>query len=211
MYALINAHVSELLGTIASDDISDYVWLLRELHAGDVRQDEKFQQTYCSYWALNGAGLGQAFRSAYFARLEAEKRSMDSPAVDKVAGALYDIPVAKDKKALQFSFASKLVHMVNPRLPVYDRAVEKFYFLPRSYSGTPDEKLLNLMQSYRFLLGEYGRVLNGGLLDPSIQAFRRRFKLSADYSDEKIIDTLIWKFVPFLGKGAIRDGTVVFC
>jgi hypothetical protein len=155
--------------------------------------------------------LGQAFRSAYFTLLEKEKRSTASPAVDKVARALYEIPVAKERKALQFSFASKLAHMVNPRLPIYDRAVEAFYFLPRSYSGTPEERLQNLMLSYRFLIDEYERVLRDGLLDPALQAFRRHFGVSADYSDEKVIDTLIWKFVPLLENGAIRDGTVVFC
>jgi hypothetical protein len=36
MYDLINAHVAKLLGTIRSDDISDYVWLLKEFHASET-------------------------------------------------------------------------------------------------------------------------------------------------------------------------------
>ena len=124
---------------------------------------------------------------------------------------LHRIPVnVTEKKSLQFSFASKLAHMVNPRLPVYDRMVETFYFLPRSYFGTPDNKLLNLMSSYHFLVGEYERVLRERLLEPAVHAFRQRFALSADYTDEKIIDTLIWKFIPFLEKGAVRDGSVAY-
>ena len=131
--------------------------------------------------------------------------------MELVARSLLDIPInAKERKALQFSFASKLVHMLNPRLPVYDRMVEAFHFLPRSYMGTPERKLQNLLRSYEFLIEEYGRVLKHGLLAPAIDAFRQRFGVETDYSDEKIIDTLIWKFVPFLEGGAVRDGVVPY-
>jgi hypothetical protein len=124
---------------------------------------------------------------------------------------LYEIPInAKEEKALQFSFASKLAHMIDPSLPVYDRMVETFYFLPRSYSGTPEKNLANLLRSHRFLVIEFDRVLKEGLLSPAVSEARRRFQLPADYSDQKIIDTLIRQFVPFLEKGAIRHGSFQF-
>jgi hypothetical protein len=57
--------------------------------------------------------------------------------------------------------------MIDPRLPVYDSMVETFYFLPRSYSETPERKLADLMRSYRFLVDEYERILQEGLLRPA--------------------------------------------
>jgi hypothetical protein len=211
MYDLINSNITQLLGTVHRSDIDDYVWMIRELHNCDVRQHREFQQRYCSYWALNGAGLGQPFRSAYFSLLEQAKCSPEQASVEGITNTLYVIPInAKEKKALQFSFASKLVHMVNPSLPVYDRMVESFYFLPRSYAGTAEKKLANLLRSYQFLVAEYDRILREGRLASAIGELRRRFQLPADYSDQKIIDTLIWKFVPFLESGALRDGSVVY-
>jgi hypothetical protein len=56
----------------------------------------------------------------------------------------------------------------------------------------------------------YERILRKRLLETATNAFRRRFALSEDYSDEKIIDMLIWKFIPFLRQGAVRDGSVVY-
>jgi hypothetical protein len=71
MYDLINAHVTKLLETVERrSDIDPYIWMLRELRNVDVSQHQEFQQKYCSYWALNGAGLGQRFRGAYFSLLE---------------------------------------------------------------------------------------------------------------------------------------------
>jgi MacB-like periplasmic core domain/FtsX-like permease family len=84
--------------------------------------------------------------------------------------------------------------------------VETFYFLPRSYAGKPEKKLENLLASYRFLVKEYDRILREGLLAGALHTFRRHFCLPPLYSDQKIIDTLIWKFVPFLESGALRDG-----
>jgi hypothetical protein len=212
MYQLINSHVEELLQTVAPEyDVHPYVWMLHSLPNVDVSRDQEFQRKYCSYWALNGAGLGQAFRSSYFSLLERSKHSPASAAVETIARELHKIPVnTTGRTSLQFSFASKLAHMLNPRLPVYDRMVETFYFLPRSYSGTPDSKLLNLTRSYRFLISEYERVLRERLLEAAISAFRQHVALTSDYSDEKIIDTLIWKFIPFLERGAIRGGSVVY-
>lgn len=212
MYDLVNRNCDRLLATMKKDwDIAPYVWMLLELPLRDVARDEEFQRIYCSYWVLNGAGLCQSYRAKYFALLEREKRTPGTVNVEQVAWDLYETPVNKEKKALQFSFATKLVHMIRTDLPVYDRMVETFYFLPRSYAGPAKTKLANLLTSYQFLVTEYERVLREGLLAGSVQTFRRHFGLPPLYSDQKIIDTLIWKFVPFLEAGALRDGSVAYC
>jgi hypothetical protein len=209
MYELISQHLHQLIGTVKpKEDIDPYVWMIRELPNRDVAHDEEFQKKYSAYWALNGAGLGQTFRSEYFSLMEREKRSHMTD-VAGVTRKLYEIPVnSKNKKALQFSFATKLVHMVNPTLPVYDRMVETFYFLPRSYAGETEKKLENLLLSYRFLVKEYDRILREKFLNETLETFRRHFCLQPSYSDQKIIDTLIWKFVDmeirsFFGEGSI--------
>lgn len=209
MYELINRHFDQLLRSVKpKDDIDPYVWMIRELPNRNVAHDEEFQKRYSSYWALNGAGLGQSFRFEYFSIMEREKYSPMGD-VEWVTRKLYEIPAnSTEKRTLQFSFASKLVHMVNPGLPVYDRMVETFYFLPRSYTGGSEKKLENLLASYRFLVKEYERILQEQFLNDALQTFRRHFCLPQVYSDHKIIDTLIWKFVPLLERGAIREGSV---
>ena len=185
--------------------------MIRELPNRDVAHDEEFQKKYCSYWALNGAGLCQSFRVEYFRLLERQKRSPGNADVGQVARSLYETPVnSTGKRALQFSFASKLIHMVNTESPLYDRMVEAFYFLPRSYTGKFEKKLDDLLASHRFLVKEYDRILREGLLAGALTTFRRHFCLPPLYTDHKIIDTLIWKLVPFLEGGALRDGSVAY-
>jgi hypothetical protein len=48
------------------------------------------------------------------------------------------------------------------------------------------------------------------LLTPSIQSFRQRFPVQRFFTDEKVIDTLIWKFVRLLTRGAIRNCRILY-
>ena len=100
---------------------------------------------------------------------------------------IYKIPTNKSgRQSLQISFATKLLHMVNPTTPIYDSMVAAFYFFD-----------------------EPGRKQPLQLLSPAIQSFRRRFS-PQHFTDEKVIDSLLWAFVSLLRNGAVVQGTVVY-
>lgn len=212
MYARLNESIELLCDQIEpASDIRPYVQLTEALWKTDVSMDVEFQRTYRTYWQLNAARLGSEFCSTYFSYFQKLKEA-DDIVLERVVQDLYKVPTHGDgRQSLQFSFASKMVHMLKPQLPVYDSMVEAFFFLP---FGSPAEKmegkLKRLLESYRFLTAEYERVLKEDLLRPAIATFRTRFSVGGDYTDEKIIDTLIWKFVSFVRSGAIRNGTVLY-
>jgi len=213
MYAIINQNVQALLNTINRNaDVDPYLWLLGELQNRNVAQDQEYQRVYRRYWQLNPARLSEAYLAAYFGHLEQLKAQPQQVMAEAVARHLLPIPThGNGRQSLQFSFASKLVHMLNPEQPVYDSMVESFFFLPpgRANENT-EQKIARLLASYQFLHAEYGRVLEQGLLAQAINQFRAHFEVPVAYTDRKIIDTLIWKFVGFLKGGAVRDGVVVY-
>jgi hypothetical protein len=98
--------------------------------------------------------------------------------------------------------------MLDPAKPVYDSLIEHFYFLPSTKSR--EAKLADLLVSYKFLEAEYKRIVSTDLLASSIQSFRQRFAVEGIFTDEKVIDTLIWGFVRLLKGGAIRDRSIVY-
>jgi len=213
MYTIINQNVGALLKLINPQaDINPYVWLLGELPNRNVAQDQEFQRIYRLYWQLNPARLSKEYLAAYFGHLEQLKGHPEHITVEAVARHLLPIPThGNGRQSLQFSFASKLVHMLNPEQPVYDSMVESFFFLPSGGANeTTEQKIARLLASYEFLHTEYGRVLEQGLLAQANTQFRARFSVNAAYTDRKIIDTLIWKFVGFLKRGAVRKGIVVY-
>lgn len=210
MYSLINRNAETLLDSLgANNHLQDYCWLLEQLLQVNVAEDVNFQRRYKAFWAMNVARLSEVFTAAYFTYLEQHKRADPAPSVEAAAQHLHTFPTsANGRQSLQFSFASKLVHMIAPARPVYDRMVERFYFLP-SGTATGLDRLPLLMGSYNFLTREYGRIIEEQLLQASITACRVRFPI-ANLTNEKIIDSLIWSFVSWLQNGAVRDGHVVY-
>jgi hypothetical protein len=152
---------------------------------------------------MNVARLSQRFYSRYF-ELLARYSSSQSVDVASLARELSSVD-AEDEQSLQFSFASKLAHMIDPRLPVYDRFVAAFYFyVAPAGDGQFEARLVELMGFYNFLRHEYARVLGERLLSGAIQKFRERF--TDDIPDERIVDWLLWAWVSLLRRGAQRQG-----
>lgn len=209
MYAIIDQNIKYWLdSTNFKQEIDRYLWLLDELPKRNIGQDPEFQKAYRKFWAMNSARLSKDYQTKYFQYFEQLKNATKPVTVEKVARYLFKIPAhSEGRQSLQFSFSSKLVHMLDPKQPVYDSKVKSFFFLPISSSEIFEKKMALLLSSYEFLQAEYGRVLEQGLLVQAIKQFRVDFELENNtaYTDEKIIDTLIWAFVKSLNKGTIRD------
>lgn len=210
MYSVLNRQIEPLLASIAKDGgLDQYRYLMDTFRRTDTARDVQFQRTYRSYWQMGAARLGDEFCEAYFALLE-ELKAFEHADVGRIAVRLYNVASnSKGERKLHFSFSTKMIHMLQPERPVYDSLVAQFYFL--SEDGTTfDEKLKSRLESYQFLVAEYRRLLNGGLLAPSITAFRERFTFADTFTDTKIIDTLIWRFAAMLTGGALKSGSVKY-
>jgi hypothetical protein len=131
MYSLINRHIDRLLESLKLDrHVGPYLSLCAQLQKTNVATDLLFQSQYRNYWAMNPARLSPDFITAYFELLET-KKAETAVTVEEVAHNLFRIPShGKGRQTLQFSFASKLVHMIQSDRPIYDRMVERFFFLP---------------------------------------------------------------------------------
>lgn len=211
MYQLLNQNVELLIseGIHFEHDVKPYSWLMKRMKDGTIAADAEFQRRYRTYWATTGARLSPAFCKGYF-RLMDRLRSVRPVDIAEVLRALHKIPSQKnDRHSLQLSFASKLVHTLDPHRPMYDSFVSSFFFLPDAPPGKAVEVRLNhLVRSYTFLESEYRRVLAEGLLHTAITRFRDAFDGTDRWTDQRVVDMLIWSFSKFLSLGALRDGKV---
>lgn len=207
MYHLINNHIQQILQSIHNAHIIEYDWLVQ-----NVQQvvDPLYQNRYITFWRLNAARLSQNYCQIYFQQLQAGLNN--PPQIGILANQLYQIPTHNNgRQSLQFSFCSKLCHMLNRQIPIYDAMIRAFYFVTE-----PDRNLLvpqrinDYVQFHQFLINEYNRILNQGLLAPSIQAFRGHFN-PQNFTDIKVIDSLIWAFVSLLKNGGGMNGIIIYC
>jgi hypothetical protein len=158
---------------------------------------------------MNAAQLSPGFYSAYFRILE--KGMRETLDLKDVVQSLYESSARRNgARSIQFSFATKVVHMTNPHLPIYDSRVAKFYFFQApTEQGYPQERAQKFLEFYAFLVQEYERVLKHGLLSAAIEEFRRQLKPQG-MTEEKIVDSLVWAFVTLLNEGGLVKEEVVY-
>ena len=206
MYYLINNHIETLIQLIEGNHITDYDWLVQNIaHVANPI----YQSRYRTFWRLNAALLSPNYCAVYFQRLQDGLNNNNPPQIAELANELYQIPThSNGRQSLQFSFCSKLCHMLNRQIPIYDAMIRDFYFFTEPTSNLPLPQRINeYAQFHHFLIDEYNRILNQGLLAQSIQAFRAHFN-PQHFTDIKVIDSLIWAFVSLLKNGGVMDGII---
>jgi len=211
MYQLINNNIHLLLDGINREDHVDPYISIREKFDNQESNTPEFKSTYRKFYQLNAARLSEGFCESYFGLLE-ENRNNEEIQVESIVNQLYQLESnSKGTHAVHFSFASKLAHTVNNTLPVYDSMVAAFYFFPDIKTNwNKDRKVQEYIASYQFLMSEYDRVIESNLLGHAIVQFRARFEVGVEYSDVKLIDTLIWRFTSLLKSGAIRNSQIQY-
>ena len=209
MYSLINKNIFLILDNIESDHVAEYDWLSNRLKQTNVSLDPEFQKRYKSYWAMDFARLSPGFCEFYFRVLE--KGKSEDIEIRGLCQRLYEVPTHKnEQKTIQFSFATKLAHMIDPALPIYDNLVCSFYFLKVAWpKGDFSQRIELYLSVYKFLLKELERIKINGLLESSIYEFRKQLTPKC-FTDEKIIDTLIRSFVNIAKKGAFQNGELEY-
>lgn len=192
---------------ITNSSVNTYNWLSENLRARNVTDDAGYQRQYKTYWNMNKFISNPEWYAAYFRFLEQNKNNNQAN-LCQLCNELYRIPVHENRQCLHFSFATKLIHMINRTMPIYDSRIKNFYFLPET--GNNFEQKLNCrLNSYDFLKREYQRIIENCLLDRSINSFRERFDNNI-ITDERVIDCLIWSFVGIANKGGFRNNDFIY-
>lgn len=206
MYRLINRHIKKVLDNLKHDDVSTYDWLIANRNSVAV---DEYQKKYKLFWRLNAARISENYCKTYFAELNLALQK--PPTLADLVLKLHKTPTYKNgRNSLQFSFATKLLHTTNLKTPIYDSLVAAFYFFEEPNYDAPLQKRVDSYISFhKFLIGEYSRILRQGLLQKSIFAFRQKFNPQY-FTDEKVIDSLIWSFVALLQKGGLTDGKIMW-
>ena len=212
MYQNINNHAGAICGDSAlSRAVMQYKHLLGQLSVVDVIADGHFRRECEAFWRITAGHVGEEWREHFFRILDECKRNRNTD-VAAITMSLASVPRNKSgSRALDFSFASKLVHMIDPTAPIYDALIAAFYFFDAPSSGSITVRLPEMCEFYDFLRREYQRVKDQRLLGDALSEFRRTHSAARRFTDEKVIDFLIWTYVRLLRSGAQRhDSRLLF-
>jgi hypothetical protein len=206
MYHLIETNAQTIIASIARQHVTEYDWLRQNIRDCDTLE---YQTRYKAFWRLGAARLSPRFCKVYFAALLAALTN--KPEVGALSEKLRATPTHQNgRKSLQFSFTTKLVHMVEPNTPIYDSLIASFYFYQEPTVRLPlAARVEDLVEFHKFLGREYQRILQKKLLAKAIRGFRQQFS-PRHFTDEKIIDSLLWAFVSLLKRGGLTNGQITY-
>lgn len=195
MYNKINSNIDDILMNLNPLHVSDYDWLKSNLYLCDVSKNLNYQKKYRNYWVMRFTSPDSKFNKSYFECLEKYKNNTDIKFLD-ICRDLSQLTIDEKhtKYSFQFSFITKLVHMIDNKFPIYDSMVGKFYNLPKLTSKDVSAKIFNANKIVNTLKKEQETILLEGSLDNSIEKFLDEYPSSL-FSKEKILDTLIWAYI----------------
>lgn len=164
------------------ESVRVYEWL--DAHKGQPT-DPVFRFVFRSNYRLDNAGLTAGWKARYFeflARREGELRA--------VLEGLYHVPTARNVKSLQFSFATKLLHTLDPRRPIYDSKVAELLGLPVKKVRDFAANVAACVAVYDDLCEVQRQLLLDAGVNNRVAALKARY--DSPISDEKALDFLLW-------------------
>jgi len=197
MYNLINGNIEILLDSLKEEYVDEYEEIVERLN--DVGQQE-FQADFLRIWQVGRSLPRGQCRDLFFQRFT--ELVADPP--EGPNGMLDSIPLLADELArnnnrrIPFSACTKLAHMIDNDLPIYDSRIKAFYFWEGPKGTDVDERIRSYMTFYQMLKDEYQRIQDYKLLSPAIAAFRAQF--DRNLTPVRKIDFLIWAWV-----GIVRE------
>lgn len=221
MYRHINQHIGQVLDSLAHtvpNYVQDYNYLMDTLGEAGVNlaENQAFRRRYTRFWG-GMRGLNNLWRADYFQVLQ---QHIGNGPVPDLPLLLRGIAIeTMNNEALQFSYATKLTHMVVPASPIYDAHIRAFYLLPEPPRANPagadieeriGAKLDYCLGVHSALVKEYDRIQARHLLDQSIDEFDNTFN-GHQFTRVKVIDSLLWAFVNWVKQGpAIVNGDLQY-
>ena len=119
----IDEKQDEILSNLEFESIAVYMFLKNEYAKGNIQENFVFQFVFRSFYRLDNAGLSVEMKNHFF-KLLAEKQTN----LGVILSDLYEIPRKKGDKSMQFSFATKLLHTIDNRKPIYDTEIGSLTF-----------------------------------------------------------------------------------
>lgn len=184
----------EIIENVDQEIIDVYLWLKNAYEKGNVKKNLVFQFVFRSYYGLDRTGLSEAQKTKYFELLSKKETDLKT-----ILRELYELPNLMNRNAVQFSFATKLLHTIDNSKPIFDAKVSAVIHRAVTGNGV-EERIESAEKIYTYLENLYSRLAGNEKVQGVIKRFKSRFGLGPrSMTDQRILDFLIWSL------GDLRD------
>lgn len=164
--------------------IKEYDYIINNV---DKIESKKFQTTFNYFFKVR---RNKEWRRIYYELFQEVYQDSSKQTFEYILTEIYKrTKVIKNNNGyIEASFASKMLHSVNPDKPIWDQYVLSYFDIVDVKKGDRIQECIN---NYKKIEEEYERLLNNEKVLELISRFR---KIVTNYrlADMKIIDFMIW-------------------
>lgn len=168
--------------------IIKYLYIMDNLKSTkvDVYKSE-FQKKYNGFYRVRQKS--ENWYRGYYNFLEANKNNLD------LTFNIVLLEMYRVSGCVETSFSSKLLHTVNPNMPIYDAlVVRRMGIKPVKWNKNKTIHLTNSLETYNQIVDIYSKYFQTQNCREAIYMFDSYFPEFKRISDVKKIDFFLWKF-----------------
>ncbi|HEC66330.1 MAG TPA: hypothetical protein ENI23_13665 [bacterium] len=178
----------KILQNQRGDEIDVYLFLRKQYNETDVSKNLVFQYVFRKYFVMD-RWTNDTYTFHFFNNMEKIRSNAQMVLIPQVCKELmkYD----KDGK-VYFSYTTKMFHIVNPDIPLYDNLVSKVFKFYPLYSKSVDAKLKKYMDFLTHMRDCYEAIRKEDKIDGLIATYREKYPQITNAGYTKVMDFMIW-------------------
>lgn len=173
------------------EKIDKYEYIMKKINEVNVYENMNFRKTYCTYYGLN-RNTSKEYQDKYFAYMEKNK-SRTSITYEE---ALVDLRELTNR--VDYSFTSKLLHTINPNMPILDKHLMRLLGFPLKEIGK--NRLSYYVKIHKIVADEYEQIKNNfsngnenTKIYNALKWFDEAFPKYKELSVSKKIDSILFR------------------
>ena len=160
--------------------MNKYKDIMAQFHENiNIADSREFQKKFNWFYRIR---RNPAWQKAYYNYFSANKKNKNIT-FDEILDYMYE-----QTGRYEASFCSKMLHTINPDMPIRDKFVLKNLKIE---VGKWNDKLENTKIAYQEIVNWFNKALKDESIKEEIKKFRKYYS-DFDFSDVKILDFFLW-------------------
>ena len=112
--------------------------------------------------------------------------------IDQIPSVCKDLKLHDKNGKIHFSYATKMFHLLNPEIPIYDSMVAKVFRFNPPYSRQEDIKLNKYLEFLKHISKCYEAIKKEDKIDSLIASIQEEYPQITKAGYTKVMDFMIW-------------------
>lgn len=200
---LINKYRDKIIEQISQEDIEIYNFIQEEYkRLGSILKENLiFKYVFKKYYLSSSARFfrDNSYKTYFssFSKLNIKNEDNINEIIKKTLLSLFPM-----RGNLEYSYASKMIHTVNPKYPIYDSYVKKTLRMKDITGKNNDKKIKNIIENYIQISDLFDDIIKHNYLEKTINKFKKMRNISK-LNIVKILDFLFWSAGKLIDKKEI--------